>query len=347
MILTKLSLHQYSIDLDRLLPVGKQRIDQRHGLVLSATISLASDERTEQVEIAPLSGTDIEGNPLTGYSQHSLAETTAQLGEYLTQLHLQPVDKLLDFADKTEQNAVAFGLSLLHAKLSGQLDGHSLEARTIPLIYRNQDEPLTAVTERVAALAKNVHAVKVKVAQTSLEDEIKLIHQILAIRPDLKLRLDANRGFELQQAIEFIACIPLHAIEYIEEPCKQAVDNPTFYQAIAAPWALDESLNEPHYQFEMQAGLCAIIIKPMLLGSLEKLQSLQHLAAEHGVRSILSSSLEASLGITDLSRLADIVTPGEIPGIDTLSAFSQDLLQSTGKARCLQLGDLQLLLELG
>jgi len=347
MILTKLSLHQYSIDLDRLLPVGKQRIDQRHGLVLSATMSLASDERTEQVEIAPLSGTDIEGNPLTGFSQHSLSETTAQLRKYLTQLHLQPADKLLDLADKTEQNAVAFGLSLLHAKLSGKLDGHSLEARTIPLIYRNQDEPLTAVAERVAALAKNVHAVKVKVAQTSLEDEIKLIHQILAIRPDLKLRLDANRGFELQQAIEFIGCIPLHAIEYIEEPCKQAVDNPTFYQAIAAPWALDESLNDPHYQFEMQAGLCAIIIKPMLLGSLGKLQSLQHLADEHGVRSILSSSLEASLGISDLSRLADIVTPGEIPGIDTLSAFSQDLLRSTGKAKCLLLNDLQLLLELG
>ena len=234
----------------------------------------------------------------------------------------------------------------MHAKLMGSLNGHSLESRTIPLIYRNQDEPLNAVAQRVAALASNIHAVKVKVAQTSLEDEIQLIHQILAIRPDLKLRLDANRGFELQQAIEFIACIPLHAIEYIEEPCKQPSDNPSFYKAIEAPWALDESLNDPDYQFEMQAGLCAIIIKPMLLGSLDKLQALQHVANEHGVRSILSSSLEASLGIDALSRLANIATPDESPGIDTLAAFSQDLLQSSGKAKCLELSDLQLLLAL-
>lgn len=346
MILTKLSLHQYTINLDRLLAVGKQRIDERHGLVLSATVNSATDERTEQVEIAPLSGLDIDGHPLIGFSQHSLLQTSEQLSKYLATLHQQPVIRLLDFADETKQNAISYGLSLLHAKLMGTLDGHRLETRTIPLIYRNQDEPLTVVAERVAALANNVHAVKVKVAQTSFEDEIQLIHQILAIRPDLKLRLDANRGFELQQAIDFIACVPIHAIEYIEEPCSRPADNPIFYNAIGAPWALDESLNDPYYQFEMQAGLCAIIIKPMLLGSLEKLQSLQHLATEHGVRSILSSSLEASLGIAALSRLASIMTPDEIPGIDTLSAFSQDLVQSTGKEKCQQLSDLQLLLAL-
>ncbi|MEZ9819323.1 o-succinylbenzoate synthase [Shewanella sp. 10N.286.45.A1] len=346
MILSKLSLYQFSIELDRLLPVGKQRIDNRSGLVLAVTATTDSSERTEYVEISPLSGHDVDGNPLTGFSQHSLAQTVTELTNNLPLLLQQPVDTLLDLADNTEQHAIAFGLSLMHAKLMGSLNGHSLESRTIPLIYRNQDEPLNAVAQRVAALASNVHAVKVKVAQTSLEDEIQLIHQILAIRPDLKLRLDANRGFELQQAIEFIACIPLHAIEYIEEPCKQPSDNPSFYKAIEAPWALDESLNDPDYQFEMQAGLCAIIIKPMLLGSLDKLQALQHVANEHGVRSILSSSLEASLGIDALSRLANIATPDEIPGIDTLAAFSQDLLQSSGKAKCLELSDLQLLLAL-
>ncbi|GIU11107.1 o-succinylbenzoate synthase [Shewanella sp. c952] len=346
MILSKLSLYQFSIELDRLLPVGKQRIDNRSGLVLAATADADTSERTEYVEISPLSGHDVDGNPLTGFSQHSLAQTVTELTNNLPALLQQPVDTLLDLADNTEQHAIAFGLSLMHAKLMGSLDGHSLESRTIPLIYRNQDEPLSAVAERVKALASNVHAVKVKVAQTSLEDEIQLIHQILAIRSDLKLRLDANRGFELQQAIEFIACIPLNAIEYIEEPCRQPGDNPHFYKAIEAPWALDESLNDPDYQFEMQAGLCAIIIKPMLLGSLNKLQALQHVANEHAVRTILSSSLEASLGIDALSRLASIVTPDEIPGIDTLAAFSQDLLQSSGKAKCLELSDLQLLLKL-
>ncbi|WOT05445.1 o-succinylbenzoate synthase [Shewanella youngdeokensis] len=347
MSLTQLSLFQYTVDLNRLLPVGKQRIDQRHGLVVAATLVHDEVERTEYVEVSPLSGVDVDGNLIKGFSQHSLTQTSEQLHQHLTQLLCQPVDALLDIANDTKNNAIAFGLSLLHAKLMGSLDGHHLDTLTIPLIYRNQDEPLKAVAERVAALPKSVHAVKVKVAQTSLEDEIQLIHQILAIRPDLKLRLDANQGFELQQAIDFIACIPLHAIEYIEEPCQNPADNPALYQAIGAPWALDESLNDPMYQFEMQPGLCAIIIKPMLLGSLEALQSLQQQADEHGVRTIISSSLEASLGIADLSRLASIVTPDEIPGIDTLAAFSQDVLCSSGKAQRLNLNDLQCLLALG
>ncbi|GIU40140.1 o-succinylbenzoate synthase [Shewanella sairae] len=344
--LTQLSLHQFTVDLDKPLPVGKLRIAQRSGLVLSAIASNSTRQQQALVEISPLSGLDNQGQALSGFSSESLADVTQQLSTILPQLQQQSIDKLLDFAQESTLPSLAFGLSQLHAKLAGKFDGHAIAPRTIPLIYRHNDEPLSAVSavsERVASLADNVYAVKVKVAQDALEDEIKLIHQILAIRPNLKLRLDANRGFNLEQAIEFAACLPLASIEYIEEPCQNPDDNQAFYQAIEMPWALDESLNSPDYQFTMQAGLTALIIKPMLIGSIEKLQQLIDTATEHGVRCILSSSLEASLGIEALNRLASIITPDEIPGLDTLAAFSQDLVVSTGKANCLKLADLPLL----
>ena len=78
MILSKLSLYQFSIELERLLPVGKQRIDNRSGLVLAVTAMTDSSERTEYVEISPLSGHDVDGNPLTGFSQHSLSPNQLQ-----------------------------------------------------------------------------------------------------------------------------------------------------------------------------------------------------------------------------------------------------------------------------
>ncbi|MCK8046950.1 o-succinylbenzoate synthase [Shewanella sp. 1CM18E] len=339
--LTQLSLHQFTIDLAKSLPVGKQRIEQRSGLVLTGIAIQGDNEYQASVEISPLSGVDSAKQSITGFSQESLEQVQQQLTAALPLLLQQPANALLDYS--TNSPSMAFGLSLLHAKLNGKLDGHVLAPRSVPLIYRAADEPLSAISERVSALASNVHSVKVKVAQDSLEDEIKLIHQILAIRPDLKLRLDANRGFSLEQAIEFAACLPIANIEYIEEPCQNPDDNQAFYQAIEMPWALDESLNSSDYQFEMQTGLTALIIKPMLLGSIEKLQQLVEAATEHGVRCILSSSLEASLGIEALSRLATIITPDEIPGIDTLSAFSQDLLVSSGKSVCLQLDDLSLI----
>ncbi|RTR28888.1 o-succinylbenzoate synthase [Shewanella atlantica] len=348
MIISALHLYQYQIPLDKLLPVGSQRIDVRRGLVLKVeAIDETGAALTEQAEIAPLSGLDIDGYPVHGFSKESLAQVSDELESLLEQLVQKPIDSLLDIADIEALPSLAFGLSLIHAKLSGRLDGHALslnsDRRTIPLLYRNCDESINVLHQRVSDIPEQMHAAKVKVAQTSLEEEVQLIHQILAIRPDLKLRLDANRGFTLEQAIDFAACLPLASIEYIEEPCQRPADNAAFYQAIGMPWALDESLNDPGFQFTMQPGLTALVVKPMLVGSLEKLQKLQAEAEHSGVRFILSSSLEASLGIEALARLSQIMTPDEIPGLDTLTAFSSDLLVCSGKSRCQSWNDLTLI----
>lgn len=342
MRLLTLNLYRYHIPLETLLPVGNQRIDSREGLVLQASTALGC----EAIEIAPLSGVDVDGQPLTGFSQERLEQVIDALVAAMPSLPGQPLDALLDLAEHTTMASLAYGLSLLHAKLSGQLPSLLAQRalpRTVPLIYRHQDEPIAEVGQRVAQLDRQVHAVKVKVGQTSMMEEIQLIHQILAIRPDLKLRLDANRCFELQDAIDFLACLPLEAIEYIEEPCRDPNHNPLLFNALGILYALDESLNDPRYQFTMQAGLSALVIKPMLLGTLSRLQTIIDTAHQHGVRVIISSSLEASLGINALRCISQACTPDEVPGLDTLRAFSCDLLEPSDKARCLNLDDLTLL----
>lgn len=345
MILTSLSLYQYRLPLEVLLPVGKQRIDHRAGLVLQAFASANDRDTQVEVDIAPLSGIDIEQHDILGFSRENLAQVRSALTALLPQLCGQHIDKLIDFSEQTPYPSLAFGLSLLHAKLMGKLATVRPQNSTVPLIYHPTDASKALLAKKIAHLGKDVRSVKVKVAQTSIEDELSLIYGILSTRSDIKLRLDANRGFSLEQAITFAACLPLEAIEYIEEPCHNPRDNPAFYQAIGLPFALDESLNDPEYQFEMYEGLAAIIIKPMLLGSLEKLSQLIDIAQNHGVRCILSSSLESSLGIRDLAHLATILTPDETPGLDTLNAFSQDLIVSSGKTQCLTLSQLELIAQ--
>ncbi|MFV0595549.1 o-succinylbenzoate synthase [Shewanella sp.] len=342
MILTSLSLYLYRLPLNRFLPVGKQRIDYRAGLVLQAKAQTEGEVREQYVEIAPLSGFDIDQQPLLGFSRESLDEVQQALVALLPKLQNQSIDCLLEQAEASSYPSIAFGLSLLHAKLSGKLDTVRPVTTTVPLIYQPSDAPKTELIANIASLDCGVRSVKVKVAQTSMEDELGLIYGILGQRPDLKLRLDANRGFSLEQALDFAACLPLESIEYIEEPCQHPQDNQTLYRAIPLPYALDEYLNDPDYQFVMHEGLTALIIKPMLLGSIEKLQRLIDEAHSHGVRCILSSSLEASLGINDLAHLAAILTPDEIPGLDTLAAFSQDLIVPSGKPQCLKLHQLKL-----
>ncbi|QQK62525.1 o-succinylbenzoate synthase (plasmid) [Shewanella sp. LC6] len=342
MILTSLSLYLYRLPLNRFLPVGKQRIDYRAGLVLQAKAQTEGEVREQYVEIAPLSGFDIDQQPLLGFSRESLDEVQQALVALLPKLQNQSIDCLLEQAEASPFPSIAFGLSLLHAKISGKLDTVRPVTTTVPLIYQPTDAPKTELIAKIAKLDSSVRPVKVKVAQTSMEDELSLIYGILSQRPELKLRLDANRGFSLEQALDFAACLPLDSIEYIEEPCQQPQDNHTLHRAIPLPYALDESLNDPDYQFMMHEGLTALVIKPMLLGSIEKLQRLIDEANSHGVRCILSSSLEASLGINDLAHLAAILTPDEIPGLDTLAAFSQDLIVPSGKPQCLNLHQLKL-----
>ncbi len=342
MILTSLSLYLYHLPLDTFLPVGKQRIDHRAGLVLQATASSENRVKTCEVEIAPLSGLDIEQRPFSGFSRENLEQVQQALVALFPKLKGQDIDCLLEQAEVSPYPSLAFGLSLLHAKLSDKLDAIRPLKASVPLIYQPADASKAELLTKIASLAPSVHSVKVKVAQASMEDELNLIYGILSQRPDLKLRLDANRGMSLEQALDFAACLPLDSIEYIEEPCQDPRDNQTLHRTIPLPYALDESLNDPDYQFAMFEGLTALVIKPMLLGSIEKLQQLIDTAQIYGVRCMLSSSLESSLGINDLAHLAAILTPDEIPGLDTLGAFSQDLLVPSGKALCLTLDQLKL-----
>ncbi|AZG75029.1 o-succinylbenzoate synthase [Shewanella livingstonensis] len=328
--ITSCTLYRYQIELNPSLPVGKQRIDFRKGLVLEIQLN---NHQTAWAEIAPLSGLDINNQELTGFSQESLAEVQSKLQQVLADLIDKPLAILHDMAKQISLPSLAFALSLLHAKLTHKLPIRIVNPQTqsavVPLLYHGMSTEV--ITQKLLTQGA-INSVKVKVAQTDMVSEIEFIYQVLAIAPQVTLRLDANRGFSPVQAIDFLACLPKHKIEYIEEPCINPSDNMQIYRQLAIKYALDESLNLSQFDLDIalqQPGLGALIIKPMLLGSLEKLQSMISQAHLEGVRCILSSSLEADMGIGDLRLVSQALTPDESPGLDTLSAFTQPILLAT------------------
>ncbi|MBT1445223.1 o-succinylbenzoate synthase [Shewanella sp. JM162201] len=332
------TLHPYRIPLSRPLPVGKQRISERQGLVLVATLADTNADASARplqafADIAPLSGLDMDGAPIMGFSQESLDDCREWLLSHLPGIH--SLEALEQAADTAPLPAVGWGLGVIAATLQGQLPAAKPKA-SVPLMYLQQDEPVDALTARVARLSPTTRFVKIKVAQTSMETELKLVHGVLAARPDLKLRLDANQGFSLEQAIDFCACLPADAIDYIEEPCLNEHDHGALFRATGIHFSLDESLSLDNFHFpdDVQAsGLRALILKPMLLGSPARVQALIDEAHERGLRCVISSSLESSLGIDALARFAAAVTPDEAPGLDTLDAFEVDCVVPSGKAR--------------
>jgi O-succinylbenzoate synthase len=346
-LISAYSLHKYRIPLSPSLAVARQRIAVREGLILSFTLDT---QQSAMVEIAPLSGLDETGAPLTGFSRESLALVEQALLSLLPSLIGKSIHALKQVAQTIQgMPSLAFGLSLAHIKLNQKLGQktdrklsylesqtsvsnnhgtHSLSQKTVALLCPSLplDNPQAYITQKLDGTNTHQHFIKIKVGQHSVEDEMRLIYQVLALYPRLKLRLDANRAFNLEQAIDFLACLPKDAIDFIEEPCQDPEDNPKMYQSLGITYALDETLNDGNYRFKAMQGLKALILKPMLLGSLEGLQALITEANQHGVRCLISSSLESDLGLDDLAPIAAWLTPDESPGLDTLSSFTDTVL---------------------
>jgi O-succinylbenzoate synthase len=150
--------------------------------------------------------------------------------------------------------------------------------------------------------------------------------------PELTLRLDANRAWTKEKAMQFakkIAPSLRQRIAYVEEPCQSPSDSIAFAidTGIAVAWdeTLQASLRDPNFLLDDLTGVKTLIIKPTLIGSIARCQYLIEKAIRLGMQPVISSSLESSLGLSVLARLAHWWLPDEVPGLDTLNLFQQQL----------------------
>ena len=71
----------------------------------------------------------------------------------------------------------------------------------------------------------------------------------------------------------------------------------------------------------------ALVIKPTLTGSLRKVREQVATAHALGLTAVISSSIESSLGLTQLARIAAWLTPQTLPGLDTLALMRAQLIR--------------------
>jgi len=153
---------------------------------------------------------------------------------------------------------------------------------------------------------------------------------LLEAMPELRLRLDANRAWtplKAQQFAKYVNPEYRDRIAFLEEPCKTRDDSRAFARETGIAIAWDESLRDADFTFEREEGVRAVVIKPTLTGSLEKVQAQVTAATQLGMTAVISSSIESSLGLTQLARIAAWLTPETIPGLDTLNLMQAQLVR--------------------
>lgn len=316
-------VYRWQVPMDAGVVLRERRLKTRDGMF----IRLQEGERTGWGEIAPLPGFSQESLEAAESALLTWAQAWRQ-GEELTEPSLP---------------SVAFGVSCALAELNDALPT-SADYRAVPLCSGDPDE----LFARLASLPGEKVA-KVKVGLYEAVRDGMVVNLLLEAIPELTLRLDANRAWtplKAQQFAKYVNPDYRQRIAFLEEPCKTRDDSRAFAAETGIAIAWDESLREADFRFQAEPGVRALVIKPTLTGSLQKVQ--EQVAAAHalGLTAVISSSIESSLGLTQLARIAAWLTPQTIPGLDTLALMRAQLIRPwpDSPLPCLGLDELEPLL---
>ncbi|MBG2913260.1 o-succinylbenzoate synthase [Proteus terrae] len=224
----------------------------------------------------------------------------------------------------SELPSVAFGISCALAELEGTLP-QDANYRAAPLCNGDPDDLILSLNDM-----EGEKVAKIKVGLYEAVRDGIVVNLLLEAIPDLKLRLDANRSWTSAKAEGFAKYVNPQwrdRIAFLEEPCKTPEESLAFAQATGINIAWDETVRDDGFEVKLQPGVTTIVIKPTLVGSLERCQILVKQAHALGLDAIISSSIESSFGLTQLARIAQWLTPNSIPGLDTVDLIKQQLIR--------------------
>jgi O-succinylbenzoate synthase len=184
----------------------------------------------------------------------------------------------------------------------------------------------------VLALYPGCRTVKVKVAergQTLADDVARVAAARAALGPEGRVRLDANGGWNVDEAERAVHALALYDLEYLEQPCA-SVDELAELRARLHDWdvpvAADESVRKAADPLAVARAGAAdlLVIKAQPLGGIHRAL---RIVGEAGLPVTVSSALDTSIGIAMGAHLAAALP--ELPydcGLATVGLFERDVL---------------------
>lgn len=172
------------------------------------------------------------------------------------------------------------------------------------------NSPNEMMDDALSFIKQGFTALKMKVGTDSKEDieRVKAVRQ--AIGKDVKIRLDANQGWQPKEAIKIIRKIEDLGldIELIEQPVKAwDIDGLKFVtDNVETPIMADESLFSSYDAFKILSMRAAdlINIKLMKCGGIYNALKIVAIAETCGVECMIGSMIESKLSVTAAAHLA-------------------------------------------
>jgi len=324
-------IYQYTIELKQPLIIHGQKLKNRQGLIIQLI--------SEQGEIG---FGDIA--PLPGFSRETLEEVIDQAQLLRSKICDQSVPEgLTKFNGKFDEwfnpfnlkPSLRFGIesAVLHLlanthhtpvyKLIPSAFAH--QVRVVGLLSAPKDQ---LITQTKALIDDGYSELKLKVGGDIDEDIEKVLIVNDAAYGKAILHLDANQMWDFDQAVAFGKAIGCAGASYIEEPFKDTSRIPEFFDQTLIPVALDESVVDLSLEeIKSISGVETIVLKPTMLGGIEKILQLMTQAENLTLDAVISSSFESSIGIWMLANIVEASSHNTAAGLDTLKWFDSDVLK--------------------
>ena len=220
------------------------------------------------------------------------------------------------FVEYGPQESAAWLAAGIEAAFTGLPEAHGE-------VEVNGTIPAVADVEPVLARYPGVTTFKIKVAEKgqSLDDDFRRVAAVRKLRPDARLRVDANRGWSVNEAVE--AAEKLGELEYIEQPCATVEELAEVRRRTQTPIAADESIRraaDPYRVAELGAADVAVC-KVAPLGGVDKLL---RIARDLDLDVTVASALDTAVGM-DAGLVAAKLTGSRAAGLATQRLFVEDV----------------------
>ncbi len=160
-----------------------------------------------------------------------------------------------------------------------------------------------------------------------------------ALGPEIKLRIDANGAWGVEQAVRAIRGLEEYDLEMVEQPVA-AGDLPGLARVRAevdAPIAADEDVTDVEAaELVLEAGAAdVLVVKPMVVGGLRPARRIIEMVAAAGAEAVVTTTLDSGIGTAAALHLAATLPPGSPAcGLATGSLLAADLITGPLVASC-------------
>lgn len=181
--------------------------------------------------------------------------------------------------------------------------------------------PEEMAEDALKAVRAGFKALKLKVGVDPIEDVERVRYVREVVGEKIQLRVDANQGWNVEQAIDVISKISEFNIQFVEEPVKggSVEDLKIVKETSSIPIMADESVRSPEEALKMvkQEAVDLINIKLMKSGGILKARKIAAVAESAGIPCMVGCMGESEVGISAAAHLAAAIKNIQYADLDS------------------------------